>query len=53
MGSPASAVVAHNIYVEFFEELSLESTPTKHVLWKSYSDDTFCTIKRGIEELPI
>ena len=42
MGSPVSAVMA-NLYVEFFEELALESAPSRvpsstH-LWKWYVDE--------------
>ena len=33
MGSPVSAVVA-NLYMEFFEELALETAPTRPKLWK-------------------
>ena len=35
MGSPVSAVVA-NLYMEFFEELALESAPSRPRLWKRY-----------------
>ena len=46
MGSPVSAVVA-NLYMEFFEELALETVPTRPRLWKRYVDDTFCVIRKG------
>ena len=37
MGSPVSAVVA-NLYMEFFEELALETAPTRPRLWKRYAE---------------
>ena len=40
MGSPVSAVVA-NLYIEFFEELALETALTRPRLWKRYVDVTF------------
>ena len=46
MGSPVSATVA-NLYMEFFEDLALESAPVRPQLWKRYVDDTCCIIKRG------
>ena len=39
MGSPVSAVVA-NSYMQFFEELALESAPSRPRLWNGYVDDT-------------
>ena len=36
--TPVSAVVA-NLYMEFFEEVDLNSTPVKPVLWKRYAID--------------
>ena len=49
MGSLVSAVVA-NLYMEFFEELALESARVKPQLWKQYVDDTCCIMKRGMAE---
>ena len=49
MGSPVSAVVA-NLYMEFFEELALETALTRHRLWKRYVDDTFCILRKGSTE---
>ena len=45
MDSPVSAVVA-NLYMEFFEELALESAPERPRLWKRYVDDTCCIVQR-------
>ena len=46
MGSPVSAVVA-NLYMKFFEELALETAPTRPRLWKRCVDDTFCILRKG------
>ena len=46
MGSPVSAVVA-NLYMEFFEELALETAPTRPKLWKMSVDDTFGIFRKG------
>ena len=42
MGSPVSAVVT-NLYMEFFEELALQSALTRPRL---YVDDTCCIVQR-------
>ena len=46
IGSPVLATVA-NLYMEFFKDMALKSSPRRPRLWKRYVDDTFCIIKRG------
>ena len=46
MGSLVSAVV-DNLYMEFFEELALETVPIRPRLWKRYMDDSFCILRKG------
>ena len=46
MGFPVSVVVA-NLYMEFFEELALETALTRPRLWKRYVEDTFCILRKG------
>ena len=48
MGSPVSAIVA-NLYMEFFEQLAIESSPVRPRVWLRYVDDTYCILKRGME----
>ena len=45
MGSPVSAIIA-NLYIEFFEELALNSAPCRPRLWKRYVNDTCCILKK-------
>ena len=45
MGSPVSAIIA-NLYIEFFEELALDSAPCRPRLWKRYVNDTCCILKK-------
>ena len=45
MGSPVSAVVA-----SLFEELALETAPTRPRLWKRYVDDAYCILRKGSTE---
>ena len=46
MGSPVSAVV-DNLYMEFFEELALETAPTTPRVCKRYVDYIFCIHRKG------
>ena len=39
-----------NLYMEFCEELALETVPTRPRLWKRYVDDTFCILRKGLTE---
>ena len=48
MGSPVSAVVA-NLYMEFYEDLALESAPHTPRMWKRYVDNTCCIVEKGFE----
>ena len=46
-----SAVVA-NLYMEHFEQLTLESAPSRPRLWKRYVDDICCIIRsETVEEI--
>ena len=40
MGSPLSPVMA-NIYMEYFEDMALNSAPLRPTMWLRYVDDTF------------
>lgn len=53
MGSPVAPVVA-NIWMEYFENVALSSSPLQIKLWKRYVDDVFCILKgdaRGTDYL--
>ena len=45
MRSPVSAVIA-NLYMEVFEEQTMESAHYKPKIWKRYLDDTFTILDR-------
>ena len=49
MGSLVSVVLA-NLYMKFFEQLTLWSAPVKPQLWKRCVDDTCCIVKSGMAE---
>ena len=40
MGSPLSSVLA-NIFMNYFDEMELESTSLKPYMWLRYENDTF------------
>ena len=40
MGSPLSPVMA-NIYMEYFEDMALDSASLRPTMWLRYVDDTF------------
>ena len=46
MGSPLSPIVA-NIYMEYSEEMALESAQLRPKVWKRYVDDTFVIWQHG------
>ena len=50
MGSPLSPVLA-NLYMEFFEEMAIDTATHKPTLWIRYVDDTFVIWTHGDSEL--
>lgn len=46
MGSPISPIVA-NIWMEYFEQKAISTSPVKPKVWLRYVDDTFCIINRN------
>ena len=46
MGLPVSAIVT-DLYIEFYEDITLHSAPSKLRLWKRYVDNICCIVKRG------
>ena len=39
-----------SLYMEFIEELALETVPTRPRLWKKYVGDNFYILKKGLAE---
>lgn len=50
MGDPSSPVLS-NIYMEFFEQVAMDSTTYKPSLWLWYADHTFVIWKHDTVEL--
>ena len=49
MASPVSLVA--NLYMEYFEEMAVKTSPVETKLWKRFVDDILCILKKGDENL--